>query len=300
MSGDQGKTGGAAASALAPPGQRTGALAWLVVGAAALYAGTFPLFGGHRAGFYFVQVVTVKLLALVGCLAAALRYRSGDRMRLIWLLFLSNFGLLLCKDLLFGIDVALPWPAFIASKVVYIGGALTLVGNVLATLALVLLARTWRVAGLTPSGSPRAQRLILLGAIALALVLVGWGTKHDVAALRSGQPVALMWVTSDLADVVQFSLIAPLLLTAISLRGGTLFWPYLFLSASVASWLLYDMTSAYGGALGMSGDHIRALCELWRVIACALGFCAGMAQRWAVRPSGWRKRAAAAPARPGA
>jgi len=83
--------------------------------------------------------------------------------------------------------------------------------------------------------------------------------------------------------VIGFSLVAPIALMAWTLRGGSLFWPYLYLTACTFTWMLYDMTDSLAGPLGLGPAQARTIEELWRCLACGLHFAAGMAQRWTVR-----------------
>jgi hypothetical protein len=263
---------------------RSRALFWVPVAACVAYGVAFSIVGEPHPLFYYLVVALAKTVGLVGSVLAAGRYSRGDRMRLVWLLFSTGFALLLVKDLT--LDKAVP-PAWSLSPALALRlrSGLTLAANLSSVTGAVLLARTWRVAGLTLAGSRTAQRVLLISVLALAGVIVGWGTTRDVATLMHGHSEAIHFISSEIGDFIMFSLIAPLVLTALTFRGGTLFWPYLYLSASIFAWLLYDMTSAFGEPLHFSPARVRALCELWRVLACSLHFAAGLSQRWAVRRS---------------
>jgi hypothetical protein len=246
-----------------------------------LYGITHALAGRNAAAYYFCEAVLVKLLALGGCLAAALRYRPGDRNRTIWMLFVVDFALLVSKELLAG--TLLPLPALGPTAVLYLRTALVLGANLSGTLAWIILARTWRVAGLTLEGSPTVRRAALAGAILAAFALVGWGARADLVALIGGQREAMVNLISDVADVIGFSLLAPVALTAWTFRGGTLAWPYLYLALCTMGWMLYDVTGSAADVFNLSAADRRSLTELLRVVACSLHFAAGLAQRWALR-----------------
>jgi hypothetical protein len=255
--------------------------------AAALYIVALRALGQDRATFYFVEALTVKALALAACVAAALRFERGDRMRTIWMLFVVDFALLLAKELV----VHPAATQLLGLSPTTVLRALCLLGaNVAGTLAWITLARTWRVAGLTLDGSPAAQRALLVVAIGAGLALVGWGTASDLRLLWNGRGDAVLNIISDVADVVGFSLAAPVALTAWTLRGGSLSWPYLYLTACTFSWMLFDMTQALGGSLGLAPAAVRSIEELWRCVACALHVSAALSTRWAVG-----RAAAAAP-----
>jgi hypothetical protein len=247
--------------------------------AAILYGIGYGLTGPDRTTYYFWEAVLAKLLALVGCLAAALRYRRGDRNRTIWMLFVVDFALLTGRELVAVVPLPLP-PSLTPATLQTV---LVLGANVSGTLAWIILARTFRVAGLTLQGSPTMQRAALLAALLAAFALVGWGIRADLLALVGGKRGAAVNLISDVADVVGFSLLAPVALTAWTLRGGTLAWPYLYLALCTVCWMLYDVTGSAADLFQLSIADRRSLTELLRVVACSLHFAAGLAQRWALR-----------------
>jgi hypothetical protein len=249
------------------------------------YLGAHALAGGDPPTFHLATVLVFKVLALAGCIAAASRFDRGDRMRIIWLLFVVDFALLILKDVVAS-DVLALGPRLLGVGVAGKLRTLCLLGgNVAGTAAWIVLVRTFRIAGLTLAGSPARQRALLGVAIAAALALVGWGTLHDVRALADGRPDALLDIISDVADVIGFSLVAPVALTAYTLRGGSLSWPYLYLAACTVSWMVYDMTDAIGGALGADPVRLGVITQTSRALACGFHFAAGIAARWAVRGS---------------
>jgi hypothetical protein len=239
--------------------------------------------GGDPPLFHIITVLLAKTLALVGCVAAATRFDRGDRMRTIWNLFVLDFALLIVKDVV--ASPVLAWgPRLLGDSIASGLRMLCMLGaNVAGTVAWIILARTWRIAGLTLAGSPARQRAVVFGAIAVALALVGWGASHDIRQLVGGQPDALMNLISDVADVIGFSLVAPVALTAYTLRGGSLSWPYLYLTACTLCWMIYDMVGAIGTPLGLDPARHATVAETARWLACGFHFAAGLAQRWAVR-----------------
>jgi len=81
-------------------------------------------------------------------------------------------------------------------------------------------------------------------------------------------------------DILTLCLITPLLLTAVSLRGGLFSWPWGLVTASQISWLLYD-------AAGTLAPHIAPrgfpLAEVFRGMAESYLFVAGVVQFLLIR-----------------
>jgi hypothetical protein len=252
------------------------------VAAAAIYLVARAIAGGDGPRFTFIEIMLVKSFALSGCLAAATRYERGDRMRTIWMLFVLDFALLIGKDAVTSPVLALG-PRFLgptlatALRTVFMVGA-----NLAGTIAWIVLARTFRVAGVTLAASPTAQRIVVFATIIISIIIVGVGTLHDVRQLAQGGQEMFLHIVSDVADVVGFSLVAPVALAAWSLRGGSLFWPHLYLTACTFTWMLYDMTDALAVTLHLDAQQRHLYGELFRCVACGLHFAAGLAQRWAV------------------
>lgn len=231
--------------------------------------------------FFAVDPELLKLAAAGGCLTAASRYRRGEYLGVAWLLLGLDYSLLFLKDLLFGRVLNL------ASMTEATNGTLRAivdsVANGLAAVSSVMMARAWSVAGIALPGSRRSQRLLLGLAITVAVAIVGWGTLNQLPGLRAGNREVIASVISSVGDIVCFSVIAPLLLTAIAMRGGALAWPWALLTASNFAWLLYDVAWSFQPQWHLEPTTLRTIAELWRAVACALVLAAGLAQRWTVR-----------------
>jgi hypothetical protein len=107
---------------------------------------------------------------------------------------------------------------------------------------------------------------------------------HDVGALASGDMGASVNIASDLGDTICLALVAPVMHTALAMRGGMLRWPWGLLTSSGIAWIAYD--AATGGVEMLHVEQARWLIvtEAIRGLACAFMFSAGVAQRIAVTP----------------
>jgi hypothetical protein len=251
-------------------------LAWgaLFLAGVALWSGT-PSY----AAFLRVETEAAKLLALAGAWAAAAAFRPGEYPRRAWFLIGLCMALLLARDLTL---LPLGFEALGERNLAWLRGLLVAAGNLSQVVGVWLLARAWRVADLSLPGSSRAQTGVVLAAALLAGVFAGPSVVTNAARAAAGDLTALTAVASALGDTVSLCLIAPLLLTALALRGGLIGWPWSLLTVSYVCWLLYDGALVYGPAAGLEPASVRVLGELFRALGCAFGFSAGMAQRGVV------------------
>jgi hypothetical protein len=244
---------------------------------AALFAVVATLAGQAALGSVLVTENEVgKLAALVGCFAAALAFESGDYLRRAW--FFSG----LCYLLLLAADVV-GMPSFAShlsdQALDLTQGVLVVVANATSVAGTWMLAHAWSVAGLEDDRSRGAGRLLFGGAILLALAITGWPLLLDVRTLLAGDFGAVVSIASDLGDTICLALIAPVMQTALAMRGGVLRWPWGLLTSSGIAWLAYDASSAL---------HLEhrwlVLSEALRALACGAFLSAGIAQRLAVAP----------------
>jgi hypothetical protein len=234
-----------------------------------------------RRVFFTTEIATMKLFGAAGCFIAASRYRRREYMGIAWYLIGIDYFLLFAKDMLFGRVIHLPGidPDNAATyRVIFV-----IIGNVGSALGCVMLARVWHVAGVALPGSRRLQYAAMVVGIGFALLIVGWGTWLDIGNLRHGDKEAYVAIASNLGDIVSFSAIAPILLTAIAMRGGALAWPWALVTLSNVGWLLYDMSWSFERQFALSEHTLRIVAEFWRAQGCAMAFAAGLAQRWAIR-----------------
>jgi hypothetical protein len=234
-----------------------------------------------RRLFFVVEIALMKLFGAAGCFVAASRYRRREYIGIAWYLIGLDYFLLFAKDLLFGRVIHLPnLDPDLAStlRIIFV-----VIGNVGSAIGCIMLARVWHVAGIALPGSRRIQYAAIVIGIGLAIAIVGWGTWQDFGHLRHGDKEAYVAVASNLGDIVSFSAIAPILLTAIAMRGGALAWPWALVTLSNVGWLLYDLSWSFERQWALSEHTLRIIAEFWRGQGCILAFAAGLAQRWAIR-----------------
>ncbi len=246
------------------------------------YLGSYWLSGPEEG--IATGVLLGKVFTLIGFAMAATRFSWGDRMHAIWSLFVFNMALLLGKELFLTPHAvrALVLDLPPESKNTLIGAG-SLAANVASTVATVLLAGTLRDAGLEVEQS-KVRRLLKLAMVPIAVVIFVVAMRENARKLPADT-----WQTIDLmvipfGDLVCFSLIGPLALTAFSLRGGALALPWAMFAMGSAFWVLWDVATSMSHLSGVFVDAVRIL---------ALGYTggAGIEQWWILR----RREEAAAP-----
>lgn len=233
--------------------------------------------GDRMSGALRVADEGGKLLALTGALAAALAFERGDYLRRAWVTYGSCYALLLVHDTM---RVAAPEAFVVRGIVVGLANACSVVGTW-------MLARAWSVAGLEDddegAGVTR-RRALFAGAALLSLAITSVPLLHDVRDLIGGQNDALVSIASDLGDTFTLALVAPVMQTALAMRGGLLRWPWGYLTVSGVWWIVYDATSSLlvQDRVGLGLALVAS--ESLRVLANGFVFSAGISQRMAVSP----------------
>lgn len=248
----------------------------------AVFLGLDALLFGAPAYMTFLrsEIEAAKVLTLVGSWAAALAFSRGDYQRRAWFFVGGCMALLLARDamtltpLFRGVD---------RRTLDLAAGILVALANVSQVIGTWMLARTWKVAQLALPGTRTAQWLTVGVVGLLAAVFAGPSVIRSGGLLLQGDLSRAAGVFSALGDMISLWLIAPLLLTALALRGGVFGWPFAFLAASYIAWLGYDAVGVLGPDLGLGAHATRTTSELFRALGCLLGFSAGLAQRQVVR-----------------
>jgi hypothetical protein len=250
-----------------------------LVWAAAFVLG-YRMFEGRPELSAFVrgEIELVKALGLLGCWSAAFAFERTAYLRKAWILIGCLFAFLLPRDLT--VLVPEPFEALLGPRGVALSRAVLVVtANVLFATGTWMLARTWKVAALSLPGSRRNQWLVLAAVVALALTFAGPGVVGSLQRMTRGDADAVAGVASSLGDAFALCFIGPLLLTALALRGGAMGWPWALLVASNLAWLFYDAAVVSGPLFGAGASTVRLWAELFRALACAYAFSAGLAQR---------------------
>lgn len=228
----------------------------------------------YFSAFLRTEIGIVKLLAFLGAFGAAMSFERGAYLRRAWLLIGACMLFLLLRDAL----VALEIPG-----ITIISAVLVTAGNLVQVIGTWLLARSWSVAELALPGTRGKQWMVLAAAIVFALIVAGPPLAENAKALFSGDLSQMTSLASGAGDIISLCLIAPLLLTALALRGGMLAWPWSLITISYVSWLFYDASSFYAPMLHLQSQQVRALSEVFRTFGCLFQFSAGMSQRHVTR-----------------
>jgi hypothetical protein len=225
-----------------------------------------------------VLVEIAKVLAFVGLGAAALVFAPGDYLRRGYGLHALCYALLLSRDLWFYATTGAPTVVVEVGRAVFIT-----VANVVVVAGTWTLARAWGMAGLELPGTTALRRVALTLAIGASLLFAGPAVLVDVR-LSVGHPDHIWTVLSDLGDLLALPVLAPVALTAIAVRSGTLRWPWALLTGSLLAWLLYDAVLSLPDLLHLAdGAPFRLAGEQFRLFAATSAFAAGLAQKRAVR-----------------
>jgi len=223
--------------------------------------------------FVLGQKILVRILGALGCYAALRAFERGDHLRRAWLFLLGGTLVILLRDVLRLFPPFDPATAGAGAQALLSG--LGVLSNVGLLGGVWLLARAWKMAAIAlPGGRSGAVIAVIMTAV-LAIVVAGPGAVKNAAAVYNGDWSALVLVVSAIVDITSLCLVAPLLLTAVSLRGGSFFWPWALITASQLSWLLYDGAAHYGPEL-LATDF--PLPDIFRGMAENFLCVAGLAQ----------------------
>jgi len=255
---------------------------WLIAAlpvALALFAfGLFQTSGGATWAYVSAALLS-RAAAAAGCLIAAAQFDRGDYMRRAWSAMALTYVLLLIYAVLFGSSVHLIGGLLPAAVSSLIGGTLVGLANLCTLVGAVLVARTWSAAGMDFQVSRAVKISAVVGSLLLAVVIAGGSAWADLQLVLGGQLGSLSDLFSAVGDIVALAVLAPILLTALSLRGGSLFWPWGMLVMGTVAWVLFDGTYTFSGWFGISPEHVRPLAQAFAVGGSLAYLSAGLLQR---------------------
>jgi hypothetical protein len=231
----------------------------------------------QHALVFRVEVELAKTAAVVGSMVAALRFSRGDYLRTSWLLTAAGYFLLLLHDVLFRVGplVGRSFTPLASGTVVLLANAFTVVGTI-------MIARVLRVAGFERTESRAVRWACLAGALLLGVGAAGFMAWTSLRELLDGQMASLVYLFSAVFDIITFALIAPFILTALALRGGSLSWTWALLTMSALGWLFFDAIESLAQAQLFAEARLQPWIECFRLLGCSFALVAGIAQRWAV------------------
>jgi len=222
------------------------------------------------------QRIGVRILSAVGCGLAVSVFARGDHLRRAWLLLGWGAVLILLRDVL----RLLPPLPLGSLEVKAIDNSLGILSNLALLAGIWELARSWKMATIELPGGRFGVLAIAVVTAVLAIAVAGPDALQRGRALAGGDWGSLIFFVSAVVDILTLCLITPLLLTAVSLRGGLFSWPWGLVTASQISWLLYD-------AAGTLAPHIAPrgfpLAEVFRGMAESYLFVAGVVQFLLIR-----------------
>jgi hypothetical protein len=218
--------------------------------------------------FMVVSRIVLYLLAAIASGVAAARFGWWrEHIGRAWTLFSLEFVCLLINYILrrtaSGASVALE--------------ATLIAANLAQIIACWLMARVLTSAGIGYMISPVKRTLLTLAALAVAVLLCHDSLLNQWNSLAAGQlhPGSLI---STLADVITFTLVAPLAISAFTLRGGQLSWIFGFLTVSVFGWMVNTGAESIASPFGGSAVALRDIRLAGIAIATLFNAAAAAAQ----------------------
>lgn len=172
-------------------------------------------------------VAAAYLAGALGAVLAARSFGRGDRMRLAWAAIaiansVGGLGVLFVVPPLHAVSVRGELAPLVAAASV----TMDLVMNALAVLGLAIFSRAWHDVGLLP---PWYRRTTLI-TFALGCLVAGPPLAQALEAVVLGPIRPWQGVISPLGDLAAITLMGPLAVSAIAMRGGSLALPYALLT----------------------------------------------------------------------
>jgi hypothetical protein len=197
-----------------------------------------------------VLVIRCALYALAAVTAAAAAMTFNwwrEPIGVAWTLFAVQFLLLLVNYILRRTDA--PGSAVSATLIIL---------NLAEISAYFAMSRVLYAAGLGGLISPARRVVLTLAALAVALLLLSSSLVSQWQAIVAGnlRPASLV---SVLSDVITFTLIAPLAMSTLVLRGGHISWIFGLLTISVFGWMVNGSAELIVRLLGGAPELLRTV-----------------------------------------
>jgi hypothetical protein len=223
--------------------------------------------------YHRVVLILVALTTACSAFVTARYFAREDRLFACWSLIGAGYSLSAIRYVLRVITM-LSGTTFNQTML----NAMLIFQNLAIAIALFLFVRAWQATGLAAPGSRATRTLSIVAGIVVAIVVGGYPLARGFA--NASTDVVLF--VSTLGDMVGIALIVPLALSALAMRGGLLMHTWVYLAASEAVWLVYDIWYAVRPSM-LPPNTVRGIEEGIRVVAILVAFAATVAQRRAIR-----------------
>jgi hypothetical protein len=247
--------------------------------AAALGAMLVATVGAQSQGALLATVSASKVLALFGCLLAALSFAPREAQFRGWALHALSYALLVQRDAILHRGLLGPIDA---PHVAAIESALLVTANGAGLIGLGLLARAWRPLDDAPGAAAR-RTMVRVAAVVLALFIAAPSLWVNVEELLGGSLQAISGVATVLVDAAALAMLAPAALAVVGSRQESPGWAWALLTASLVGWLCFDAAVAIQAMTRPSDHAFGVTAEMFRVFSCVATCSAGIAQRLASR-----------------
>jgi hypothetical protein len=241
-----------------------------------MVAATVAFAGGDAWPVVDIEIIVAKTLALFGCLLAALTFRRWHYLHRAWRWNAASFALLLERDALFRRGFL---DGLVQAAADWIQAGLVLGANLCGVAGVWMLSRAWRIADLDLPGGQRVHRAVGALALVIAVAITAPSMSLHVRELAGGRVISLVGVASNLGDALTLALIAPVLLTALALRGQPVGWPWMLFTLAALAWLAYDATIVLSDFTDTNVELRRTVAEMFHAAGCGAIAAAGIAQR---------------------
>jgi hypothetical protein len=231
-----------------------------------------------------------KGLGLAGAFVAVLAFERGDYLGRAWGYGAASMLLLLVND---GFRASSFAASLTAHDLAVAAGLISLLANASSVVSTFMLARAWNVAGLGGDDAGRRRRMFV-GAVLVSLLVTGWPLTQDAVAVWHGHLETLVSISSDVGDTLCLALLAPVMLTALAMRGGVLLWPWGLLTACGVAWIGYDLVVGAVEVLHLEQARWLIAIEALRALANVAYFSSGVAQRFVAQGALTEEQPAAA------